>query len=89
MPTIAPPDDAKAATRRRSRAADTRRWRHRCRQGLALYSIEIGPEEINLAVKYGGLREERMSDKAAVAVSVGKLLRRALVALRHEETRRR
>src|SRR5262249_19606143 len=83
------PDDVKARARRRRRAADTRRWRLRRRRGLELYRLEAGMHELDLCIKYGGLQEHQLSDKAAVAASLGRLLRRALLSLLREDARRR
>ena len=83
------PDDSKARARRRRRALDTARWRSRQRRGVALYQIEIGAPEFDLCIKFGGLDEDRVGDKAAVAAAVGRLLRRSLVSLLNERTRRR
>jgi hypothetical protein len=85
----APPADAKVAARRRRRAADTARWRSRRRRGVELFSIEAGSREYDLAIRYAGLREDQLSDKSAVSAALGRLLRRALLALLNEETRRR
>lgn len=76
------PDDQ---ARRRRRAADTARWRSRRRRCVELYQLEAGPSEIDLAVKYGGLKESRISDRAAVNAALGRLLRRALAALLRED----
>jgi len=80
----------RAATKwtRRRHAADMQRLRSRQRRGVQLFQIEAGPEEYDLAVQYGGLREDQINDKVAIAAALGRLLRRALVALR-ENTRRR
>jgi hypothetical protein len=85
----APLNDAKAAARRRRRAADTARWRSRRRRGVQLFQIEAGSNEYDLAVKYGGLREDQTADKVAIAAALGRLLRLALVALLREDIRRR
>jgi hypothetical protein len=53
-----------------------------------LFQIEAGPREYDLAVEYGGLREGQIADKAAIAAALGRLLRRALVALLREGARR-
>ena len=82
-------DDAKIRARRKRRAADTRRWRSRLRRRVQLFQIEAGAPEYDLALKYGGLREDQISDKMAVSAALGRLLRRALVALLREDTRRR
>ncbi len=83
------PADAQAAARRRGRAADTARWRSRRRRGVQLFQIEAGPREYDLAIQYGGLREDQTGDKAAIAAALGRLLRRPLVALLREDDRRR
>jgi hypothetical protein len=80
------PDDV---ARRRRRALDTARWRSRQRRGVALYQVEIGAPEFDLCIRYGGLREDRVGDKAAVAAAVGRLLRRSLNFLLDEHTPRR
>ena len=82
-------DDPKARARRRRRAADTRRWRSRRRRGVELYSIEVGLDEFGLAIQYGGLQEDQVGDKAAVAAALGRLLRKGIVALMRQDTRRR
>jgi hypothetical protein len=79
-------DDAEA--RRRRRAEDTRRCRSRQRRCVQLYSVEIGGDEITLAIRYGGLRESEIMDKRAVSVAIGKLLHRALISLLREGKRR-
>jgi len=84
MARQAAPDDAKVRAYRRRRRLDTRAWRSRQRRNVQLYSIEAGPAEYDLAVQFGGLREGT-SDKRLIAVAIGKLLRRALVALLREE----
>jgi hypothetical protein len=38
------------SARRRRRAADTARWRSRQRRGMALFTLEAGPHEYDLAV---------------------------------------
>jgi hypothetical protein len=65
------------------------RLRSRQRRNVQLFQIEAGPEEYDLAVQYGGLREDQINDKVAISVSLGGLLRRALVALLRENIRRR
>jgi hypothetical protein len=81
--SAAPPD------RRRRRAEDTARWRSRRRRGVQLFQIEAGPSEYDLAVRFAGLREDRISDKAAVSAAIGRLLRKALAALLREGDHRR
>jgi hypothetical protein len=79
-------NDAKARARRRRRALDTARWRSRRRRGVELFQIEAGPREYDLAVEYGGLREDQMADKAAIAAALGHLLHR--LALLRKDIRR-
>ena len=79
----------KSSMRRRRRAADMQRLRSRQRRNVQLFQIEAGPEEYDLAVQYGGLREDQINDKVAISVALGRLLRRALVALLRENIRRR
>jgi hypothetical protein len=69
------------AARRRRRAADTARWRSRRRRAVELYQLECGPHEIDLAIRFGGLKESRIADRDAVNAALGRLLRRALTAL--------
>jgi len=84
-----PADEAKLIARRKKRALDTARWRSRQRRGVALYQVEIGAPEFDLCIKFGELVEERVGDKGAVAAAVGRLLRRGLISLLNEHTRRR
>jgi hypothetical protein len=77
-------DDAK---RRRRRAQDTARWRSRVDRHVQLFQLEAGPEEFDLAIRYGGLKESQIRNKAAVNVALGRLLRVALVALLREGKR--
>jgi hypothetical protein len=48
-----------------------------------------GLTEYELAIRYGGLKEAQISNKAAVNAALGRLLRRALTALLREDERRR
>jgi hypothetical protein len=89
MARQAPPDDAKTASRRRRRAADTARWRSRRRRGVQLFQFEAGPREYDLAVKFAGLREDQVENKTAVNAALGRLLRKAIVSLLQETNRRR
>ncbi len=70
-------------------AAPNRNGAITCGREVELFQIEAGRFEYDLCVKYGGLREEQLDDKAAVAVALGKLLRAGLVALLERNTRRR
>jgi hypothetical protein len=84
----APPDDSKTRARRRRRTADTARWRSRRRRGVQLFQIEAGPSEYDLAIRYGGLKDTQVCNKAAVSSALGRLLRKALAALLRESDRR-
>jgi hypothetical protein len=63
----APPDNAKVTARRRQHAADTARWRSRQRRGVALYPVEIGWREIDLAILLGELKEDELGTVAGWA----------------------
>jgi hypothetical protein len=54
-----------------------------------LFQIEAGLREYDLAIEYGGLRDDPITDKSAIAAALGRLLRRAIVALLREDPRRR
>jgi len=47
-----------------------------------LFQVEAGPFEYDLALRYGGLREQEINNKTAVAAALGRLLRMGM--LRHE-----
>jgi len=76
-------DDA----RRRRRAADTARWRSRIARCVKLFPIEIGPTELDFAIRFGGLNPARTSDRSAVTVAFERLLRMAIAALEREQSR--
>ena len=78
MARPAPPDDA---ARRRRRAADTARCRARQRRGVQLFTVECGRLEYDLMVRFGGLREDRATNKAAANAALGRLLRLGIIAL--------
>jgi hypothetical protein len=65
----------------------TRRWRSRQRRGVHLFQIEADYEVYDLAIKYGGLREDQLADRAAVAAALSRLWRRAVGALLREAAR--
>ncbi len=73
------------AARRRRRAADTARRRSRRQRCVELYQLEAGPSEIDLAIRYGSLKESRIADRHAVNAALGRLLRRALGSLLRED----
>ena len=77
-----------AAARRRRRAADVARCRSRQRRGVALFQVEAGVVEFQLARLYAGLKESEMDDRHAVNAALGRLLRRALASLIREKPRR-
>jgi len=85
----APPDDPKTRARRRRRAADTARWRSRQRRRVQLFKVEVRREERDLAVRFGGLRQDQIADNVAVSAALGRLLRRGLAALLREDSERR
>jgi hypothetical protein len=69
------------AAYRRRRAADTARWRSRQRRGVQLFQFEAGEREYDLAIRFAGLREDQGGNKTSVNAALGRLLRKALVAL--------
>jgi hypothetical protein len=73
------------AAYRRKRAADVARWRSRQRRRVALSQIEFGEQELDLAIRFGGLRENQIDNKAAVNAALGRLLRRGIIALLVQE----
>jgi hypothetical protein len=78
----------KAAARRQRRAADTRRWRERLHRGAAVYPVEVDSTTFDLMERFGGLKADKVGDRKAVAVALGKLLRLALAALLREAASR-
>lgn len=73
------------AIRRTRRADDTANCRRRQRLGLQLLKIEVGGWECDLASEYAGLRTDQIGNKNEVAAALGRLLRKALVALITQE----
>lgn len=71
----------KDAAYRRKRALDTARCRKRQRRGLQLHKFEAGEWEYDLAIRYAGLEESQVGNRTAVDTALGRLLRKALVAL--------
>lgn len=86
MASRARPDDT---GRRRRRAADMRRLRSRQRRGVQLFQLEAGDFEYDLAIRYGGLREDQVGNKTAVNAALGRLLRAGLMALIERDRSRR
>jgi hypothetical protein len=78
-----PHDDAEA--RRRRRRTATANCRDRQRRKVQLFEFEAGEREYNLAVKYAGLREDQTTNKTLAAAALGRLFRKALVALIEQE----
>ncbi len=64
-----------------------RRWFYLRKKSrpVHLAAARIGQHEHNLAMEFAGLRKDQLTDKVAVAAALGRLLRRALVALMNEE----
>jgi hypothetical protein len=75
----------KTSTFRQRRAADTARWRERLHRRAAVYPVEVDGQLFDLMERFGGLKSSNVGDRQAVAVALGKLLRRALEALLREE----
>jgi hypothetical protein len=73
---------------RRRRAADVRRCRARQARGAACYYVEADAETFDLMVRFEGLDPDKTTDRQAVALALGKLLRRALSALLREDVTR-
>lgn len=82
-------EDEDDAAYRRRRAADTARWRSRCRRKVQLFQIEADEQIYDLMIKYGGLREAQAANKKLAQNAFGKLLRRSLAALLDAETRKK
>lgn len=73
----------------RRRHADAQaRLRSRQRRKVQLFEFEAGAYEYDLAVKYAGLREDQTTNKAIARAALGRLLRKALVALVMQEEAR-
>jgi hypothetical protein len=79
----------KSAARRQRRANDTRRWRARLHRGAAVYPVEVDGQLFDLMERFGGLKADKLGDRKAIAVALGKLLRLALAALLQEAASRR
>jgi hypothetical protein len=54
---------------------------------MSLYQLEAGPAEFDLMCRFGELREDQINNRTAVSAALGRLLRRALVALLREDER--
>jgi hypothetical protein len=85
-----PPGDEAERQRKRRRARDTAEWRSRKDRCVSLHQIEAGAFEYDLAIRFAGLKESQLTNKAALNAGLGKLLRLGLAALiLQEETKRR
>jgi hypothetical protein len=88
-PSMRSPKSKTAAFRARHRD-ETRRWRQRVKNGVALYSIQIGADDFELLTRFGELPTNKIDNRAAVSAAIERLLRRAIVALlKQENTARR
>jgi hypothetical protein len=63
---------------------DTRRWRERLERGAVVLPVEVDGEVFDLMERLGLLAAADATNRRAVANALGKLLRRALGALRRE-----
>jgi hypothetical protein len=77
--------DSEDDEKRRRHADAVRRWRSRVRRKAQLFELEAGAFEYNLAVRYAGLREDQITNKVLVSAAMGRLLRKALIALVMQE----
>ena len=68
-------DDDREEWRRR-RTQDMRECRDRQRRGVSLESFEIGPDVYSLLIRFAELPENKVRDRRAVRVALGKLWRR-------------
>jgi hypothetical protein len=82
-------DDGVLREKKRRHAAASARWRSRERRKVQLFEFEAGAYEYNLAVKYAGLREDQTANKVLASAAMGRLLRKALLALVLQEEARR
>jgi hypothetical protein len=75
----------KTAAFKQRRAADTARWRERLHRGTAVYPVEIDGRLFDLMQRFGGLRDDKIDDRKAVSIALGRLLTRAVNALLQQE----
>jgi hypothetical protein len=75
---------ARSAAVRQRRAEATRRWRQRLDRGAAVYPVEADGEVFDLMARLGLLQPADATSRARTAIALGKLLRRALAALKRE-----
>ena len=74
----------KTAAQRAQRVADVRAWRARQKRGAIVLPVEVDGELFNLMCRLRLLEPARETDRRATADALGKLLRRALGALKRE-----
>jgi hypothetical protein len=75
---------SKSAAVRQRRAEATRRWRQRLDRGAAVYPVEVDGETFALMERLRLLQPADATSRARTALALGKLLRRALAALKRE-----
>jgi hypothetical protein len=75
---------ARSAAVRQRRAEATRRWRERLDRGAAVYPVEVDGETFALMERLRLLQGADATSRARTALALGKLLRRALAALKRE-----
>jgi hypothetical protein len=63
-------------------------WRERLHRGAAVYPVEVDGTTFDLMQRFGGLKADKVGDRQAVAIALGKLLRLALAALLREAASR-
>jgi hypothetical protein len=71
-------------TFRHRRAGDTARWRERVRCGEAVYPVEVDETTFQLMERFAGLYPGKATDRQAVAIALGRLVRLGLDALLRE-----
>ena len=71
------PASRKPVRRRRTDRDRKARYRRRQAEGRAVYSVEIGPEVLDLLVATKWLAEIDVSDRKAVGAAIGALLKDA------------
>jgi hypothetical protein len=75
---------AKSVAARRRRVRDTRAWRERQKRSAVVLPVEVDAEVFDLMARLGLLVAADATNRRLVASALGKLLRRALAALRRE-----
>jgi hypothetical protein len=82
-------DDKIIRDKRRRHAEAVARWRSRERRKVQLFEFEAGAYEYDVAVRYAGLRDDQTTSNSLVSAAMGRLLRKALLALVLQEEARR